>query len=292
VLKGIDSVYTYLKYPVQIILVDNNSVDATVEEVKKKFSDVEVIVNTDNKGFSSANNQAFNSCTGDIIMMMNPDAAFIDESINLMIEELIKYDGKDILIGPRIVNPDLSFQTSCWKFPSPLQHLLELFFLNTMIDTTSYYFQDKKEVMRVDFLSGACMAFNKITLAKLGGLDENLFWMDDVDFCKRNSELGGENYYLPLSTISHYIGQSSKKNQRVVISNQIISKLKYYKKHKQFSFFIISLPIFIFQILTRITLFFLIGIIKPFYLKKAGAYLYTFKRLMAYLITNKQTVVS
>ena len=292
VLKGIDSVYTYLKYPVQIILVDNKSVDATVEEVKKKFPDVEVIVNTDNKGFSAANNQAFHLCTGDIIMMLNPDAAFIDESINLMIEELIKHDGKNILIGPRIVNPDLSFQTSCWKFPSPVQHLLELFFLNTMIDTTSYYFQDKKEVMQVDFLSGACMAFNKQTLIKLVGLDVNLFWMDDADVCKRNSELGGTNYFFPLSTISHYLGQSSKKNQRVVISNQIISKLKYYKKHKQFSFFIVSLPIFIFQILTRMPLFFLIGIIKPIYLKKAGAYLYTFKRLMAYLIINKQTVVS
>ncbi len=292
VLKGIDSVYTYLKYPVQIILVDNKSVDATVEEVKKKFPDVEVIVNTDNKGFSAANNQAFHLCTGDIIMMLNPDAAFIDESVNLMIEELIKHDGKDILIGPRIVNPDLSFQTSCWKFPSPLQHVLELFFLNTMIDTTSYYFQDKKEVMQVDFLSGACMAFNKQTLIKLVGLDVNLFWMDDADVCKRNSELGGTNYFFPLSTISHYLGQSSKKNQRVVISNQIISKLKYYKKHKQFSFFIVSLPIFIFQILTRMPLFFLIGIIKPIYLKKAVAYLYTFKRLMAYLIINKQTVVS
>lgn len=292
VLDGIKSVYTYLKYPVQIILVDNNSTDGTVQEVKKQFPDVEVVANIDNKGFSAANNQAFALCKGDIIIMLNPDASFINESINLMIEELVKQPEKDVLIGPRIVNPDLSYQASCWKFPSPIQHLLELLFLNKLIDTTSYHANDWKQKTRVDFLSGACIAFNKKTLAKLRGLDENLFWMDDVDFCKRNVGLGGENYYFPLTTISHYIGQSSKKNQRVVISNQIISKLKYYRKHNSFSYFVISVPIFLLQILTRLPLFFVLGIIKPFYFQKAQAYGYTLKRLVAYLLTNKQAVVA
>lgn len=291
VLDGIKSVYTNLKFPVQIILVDNNSTDGTVDAVKRNFPEVELVANTDNKGFSAANNQAFALCKGDVIMMLNPDAAFINESINLMIEELINQPDKDVLIGPRIVNPDLSYQASCWKFPSPIQHLLELLFLNTLIDTTSYNANDWKQKKPVDFLSGACIAFSKITLTKLKGLDENLFWMDDVDFCKRNKEFGGENYYFPLTTISHYIGQSSKKNQRVVISNQIISKLKYYRKHKLFGYFVISVPIFMLQTLTRIPLFLILGLVKPFYFQKAQAYVYTLKRLVTYLVTNKQAVV-
>ena len=292
VLDAIKSVYTYLKYPVQIILVDNKSTDGTVQEVKKQYPDVEVVANTDNRGFSAANNQAFALCKGDIIMMLNPDAAFINESINLIIEELVKQSEKDVLIGPRIVNPDLSYQASCWKFPSPIQHLLELLFLNKLIDTTSYHANDCKQQTRVDFLSGACIVFSKKTLNKLSGLDENLFWMDDVDFCRRNIELGGENYYYPSSAISHCIGQSSKKNQRVVISNQIISKLKYYCKHNLFGYYVMSVPIFLLQIVTRLPLFLILGIARPFYFQKAQAYAYTLKRLIIYLITNKQTVVS
>ena len=292
VLDAIQSVYSFLKYPTQIILVDNNSQDKTVEAVKANFPEVEIIENKDNKGFSAANNQAFKQCKGEYLVMLNPDAAFVDVSINLMLQELIKLNDKNIIIGPHIVNPDGSFQASCWKFPSVAQHILELFFLNSVIDTTSYSTLNWKEKTQVDFLSGACMAFNKSTLSKLSGLDENLFWMDDVDFCKRNMELGGVNYYFPDTKIRHYIGQSSKKNQRVVISNQIISKLKFYKKHKQNVNFVLSIPVFLFQILTRIPLFLFLSIIKPFYLKKVNAYVYTLKRLFEYLFINKQSVVS
>ncbi len=194
-------------------------------------------------------------------------------------------------MGPKIVNPDLTFQHSCWRFPSPFHHLLELVFLNTLIKTNSYNTQHWKKITQVDFLSGACIAFSKETLNRLTGLDKDLFWMDDVDFCKRNREIGGENYFYPGSTIRHYIGQSSKKNQRVVISNQIISKLKYYKKHNQKINFILSVPIFIIHIITRIPVFLVLGVIKSFYLKKAAAYTFTFKRMFDYLFLNEQSVI-
>jgi O-antigen biosynthesis protein len=291
VLDAIQSVHSFLKFPTQIILVDNNSSDYTVEKVRANFPEVEIIVNTDNKGFSAANNQAFERCKGSYIIMLNPDAAFIDDSINLMIEELAKTADENVLIGPRIFYPDGSFQDSCWKYPSFFHHLMELFFLNSLFDSTSYKASNWNQKTEVDFLSGACIAFSKQTLNKLDGLDVNLFWMDDVDFCKRNIKAGGVNYYYPGSKIRHYIGQSSKKNQRVVISNQIISKLKFYRKHKQNANFVFSVPIFLLQILTRIPLFLILGIAKPFYLKKASAYVYTLNRLFEYLFSNKQSVM-
>jgi len=291
VIEGIESLYKFSQYPIQIILVDNNSTDNTLSTVRAKFPEVLIIENKENVGFSAANNQGFKLCTGKYVLLFNPDAALVENSFDLMIQEMEKREGEDVLLGTKLINTDDSFQTSCWKFPSPIQHLLELFFFNTIINTTHYNSDKLNDTIEVDFISGALIFMHQNTLTKLKGLDVNLFWMDDVDLCKRNIELGGKNIYFPNTKIKHHIGKSSKKNQNVVISNQIISKLKFYKKHKQYVYFVISVPIFMLQILSRVPLFFILGLVKKNYLAKSKAYAYTFYRLMGYLFFKTQAVI-
>jgi GT2 family glycosyltransferase len=291
VLEAIESLYQFLPFPIQIILADNNSSDHTVETVKEKFPKVSIIANTQNVGFSAANNQCFDLCVGKYVLMFNPDALLIDDSINKMIAAIESKCDHDILIAPKLINTNNSIQTSCWKFPSPFQHLLELFFVNTLIDTTSYSTKYLEKECEVDFLSGACILMSQTTLKKLKGLDVNLFWMDDVDFGKRNLLQGGLNLYYPLSVVKHHIGQSSKKNQNIVISNQIISKLKFYKKHKQYFYFLISVPIFFFQIISRTILFLILGIFKESYRTKFKAYVFTFFKFFNYLFFGSQAVI-
>ena len=291
VLEAISSVYKFCNINMQIIVADNNSTDDTVQAIKQKFPEVTVISNEKNLGFSAANNQCFDICKGDYILMLNPDAELINDSLQNMITYLSKTtNSESILIAPKLVNTDNSIQISCWKFPSPIQHLLELFFLNTVIDVTRYNFIELQNEKSINFLSGACILMKKHTLQLLKGLDVNLFWMDDVDLGKRNILNGGKNIYFPASSVKHHIGQSSKKNQNIVISNQIISKLKYYKKHKQYLYFFSSIPILFLQILSRIPLFCIIGIIKPLYFKKVKAYFYTLGKFFNYLILGHQTI--
>jgi hypothetical protein len=289
VLDAISSIYQFCSVSTQIIVADNNSNDGTIEAIKTQFPDVILIENKENVGFSAANNQCFELCEGDYVLMLNPDAKLIDNSFMKMFEHLPgAKDTENILIGPKLINTDNTHQVSCWKFPSPLQHLLELFFLNVFIDTTVYKSDELKQTTQVDFLSGACILMRKTTLNILKGLDVNLFWMDDVDFGKRNILNGGKNIYFPEATVKHHIGQSSKKNQNIVISNQIISKLKFYKKHHQLFYFYSSVPIFLLQILTRIPLFFIVGIIKSTYMIKAKAYTYTLSKFFSYLVLGNQ----
>lgn len=291
IIEGIESLYKFSQFPIQIILVDNNSSDNTLSSVRAKFPDVLIIENKENVGFSAANNQGFQLCTGNYILLFNPDAALVENSLELMIKEIDLRVGKDVLLGTKLINTDNSIQASCWKFPNPIQHLLELFFLNTWMNISQYQSDLLIETREVDFISGALIFMHVETLKKLKGLDVNLFWMDDVDLCKRNIELGGKNIYFPHTKIKHHIGKSSKKNLNIVISNQIISKLKFYKKHKQVSYFLISVPIFILQILSRVPLFFIIGLFKKEYLIKCKAYIYTFSKMMNYLFFRKQSVI-
>src|ERR1700752_465678 len=101
VLEAIQSLYQFVDNPLQIIVVDNHSSDNSVKIIQEKLPQVLIIENKRNHGFSGANNQGFEKCHGEYILMFNPDAVLIDGSINLMITELEKHQGEDVLIGPK-----------------------------------------------------------------------------------------------------------------------------------------------------------------------------------------------
>lgn len=291
VLEGIESLYKHCVFPIQIILIDNNSDDQTVDFVKKKYPEVSIIENKKNVGFSAANNQGFKLCKGDYVLMFNPDALLINDSIIKMMDELKSNKNNNILIGPKLINTDDSLQVSCWKFPSLVQHILELFFFNGIIDTSKYSNSELNKPISVDFISGAFILMSKKTIDLLNGLDENLFWMDDVDLCKRNLELGGMNIFYPYATARHHIGKSSSKKQKIVISNQIISKLKFYKKHKQFFNYSISILIYFLQIITRIFLFFILSLFSKIYKSKLEAYVFSMSKFFKYILFNKHSLI-
>jgi GT2 family glycosyltransferase len=62
-----------LQCDTEIFVVDNNSNDGSVQMVQEKFPEVNLIANKDNKGFSSANNQAIKRAKGNYILLLNPD---------------------------------------------------------------------------------------------------------------------------------------------------------------------------------------------------------------------------
>jgi hypothetical protein len=198
----------------------------------------------------------------------------------------------NLLLGPRILNPDKSFQSSAWKFPNPAQHFLESIFLNRFIDIISYpNTKTTTESIKVDFVSGAAILVSRETQQKLNGLDPDLFWMDDTDLCYRNQALGGETIYFPGWTIIHHIGQSSSKNLKIVLSNQLISKLKFYQKHRRYFSFCLSTMIFILHIILRLVFLLPASLLSKKALTKWKAYLYSFGKLFRFLFAGNRSVV-
>lgn len=57
----------------EVFVVDNNSTDGSVEYLRPKFPEVVFIENKDNPGFAKANNQAIRQCTGEYVLLLNPD---------------------------------------------------------------------------------------------------------------------------------------------------------------------------------------------------------------------------
>ncbi|MDV7400917.1 glycosyltransferase, partial [Arthrospira platensis SPKY1] len=66
--------------PVEVFVVDNNSVDDSVAMVRKKFPEVQIIANTSNVGFSAANNQAIRQARGEYVLLLNPDTVVEEDT--------------------------------------------------------------------------------------------------------------------------------------------------------------------------------------------------------------------
>lgn len=69
----------------EVWVVDNNSVDGSVSMVQDKFPWVQVIANTENLGFSQANNQAMRLSTSKYVLLLNPDTVVQEDSLKLCV---------------------------------------------------------------------------------------------------------------------------------------------------------------------------------------------------------------
>jgi N-acetylglucosaminyl-diphospho-decaprenol L-rhamnosyltransferase len=280
--------YFPVSYSYEIIVIDNNSTDGSAVAVKTNFPDVILIENKFNNGFSGANNQGIKISKGNIIFLLNPDTELTEHSL-MKLFDFVDQNNANIIAAPQLHNTDGSFQNSCYIFPGALQIVLEALFLHSFVNIKTYSKEKLQNQIEVDALSGAALIFKKELTHKIGLLDENLFWMEDIDFCYRNFKTGGRNIYFPDAVIKHHSGQSAKKNYNVSISNQVISKIKYLKKHSGYLELTIAFIFSYMHIITRILIFGVLSFSKINFLK-FKAYLFTFKKLTGYLIAGNSKV--
>ena len=275
---------------VEIIVVDNNSSDGSIEMLKQNFSDVTLIQNKGNNGFSKANNQGIDIARSENILLLNPDTEIKSDALDKMIG-FLETQKQLCIIGPKLLNTDGTLQMSCFKTPSVFTVIAESVYLHILFSSKKYFLNKMKNIFNAEAMSGAAVLFRKELVLKTGLLDEDLFWMEDVDLCYRNIKSGGTNIYFPEATIIHHSGQSAKKNYRVAISNQLMSKLKFFRKHKKYFSFFFSAIFILIQIITRIFIFGILSISSNTSQKKCDAYAFTFVKFFKYIFTGNKNII-
>jgi len=70
----------------EVFVVDNDSRDGTVEMVKQRFPQVNLIANQENAGFAKANNQAIKLAKGRYVLLLNPDTEILENALEKMVE--------------------------------------------------------------------------------------------------------------------------------------------------------------------------------------------------------------
>ncbi len=203
----------------EVFVVDNDSIDASIEMIKDKFPQVTLIENKENVGFSKANNQAIASSKGEFILLLNPDTV-VEEDTFLKVIMFMKAHPEAGGLGVRMLDGKGKFLPESKRgLPTPLVALTKIIGLSSLFPKSKYFgkyhlgYLDEHKTNEVDILSGAFMLMRKKTLEKVGLLDEAFFmYGEDVDLSYRIQLGGYKNYYFPETRIIHYKGESTKKS--------------------------------------------------------------------------------
>jgi GT2 family glycosyltransferase len=215
----LQSVYTALKnIDSELFVVDNNSVDNSVEMLRAKFPQVYLICNKENVGFAKANNQAIDLATGDYILLLNPDTVVEADTFEKVIAFMDNTPDAGGL-GVKMVDGRGEYLPESKRgLPVPSVAFYKMFGLSKLFKKSKRFgkyhltYLDPNEIHRVEVLSGACMFLRKSLLDTIGLLDEDYFmYGEDIDLSYRISKAGFQNYYFPLTRIIHYKGESTKK---------------------------------------------------------------------------------
>lgn len=203
----IDSVLQSTYAPLEIILIDNGSVDGSLELVKTKYPAVIILENGKNIGFAQGNNKGVEISNGKYFVTLNNDVVVEPAWLERPLEYLESDDCIGI-VGCRQMNYfNRSLVDSYFHYPSP-GLIFERLGNGKPYDAKSF-FAIPGYVISVN---GGSAIVRKDLFLRLGGFDNNFFaYHDETDFCMRIFLNGFKCVYSPQSVVYHKDGASFKK---------------------------------------------------------------------------------
>lgn len=203
----------------EVWVVDNNSVDGSVEMVRNRFPWVKLIASKENHGFSRGNNLAITQSTGQYVLLLNPDTVVEEDTFSKVITFMDAHPEAGGL-GVKMIDGNGRFLPESKRgLPTPKVAFFKIFGLAALFPKSKRFgryhlgFLSNDEIHEVEILSGAFMFMRKSALDKVGLLDEDFFmYGEDIDLSWRLIQGGYKNYYFPETRIIHYKGESTKKS--------------------------------------------------------------------------------
>jgi len=226
----------HAKQALEIKLIDN-SVDEqekqTLERLVTEFSNVELLFNSENLGFSKAVNQGAKLAKGDAILLLNPDTVVSEGALDELYAAVFP---KDVAIaGPLILFPDGTEQPAGRrKTPTPARAFSSLFGLSRLGLGKGYAMGGNpipSEAQEVDAVSGSCLLIRKSVFEQLGFMDEGYaMHCEDLDLCMRVKLADFKLMFVPTAVVTHAKGHSSHNRQLWVTWQLHRGMIRYYKK--------------------------------------------------------------
>ncbi len=227
----------------EIIVVDNGSHDGCLQMAAELYPSVRCIQTGKNLGFAAGNNAGIREARGDYFLILTPDVTVRAGAITTLVD-FMRAHPQAGLAGPRLVNPDGSFQISCRTFQTPKMILLRrtpLVLLRKMKDELDRHLMsdfDHRSTRPVDWVTGACMIVSRKAAEKAGPFDERFFfYVEDMEWCRRMWMAGFSVYYVAEAEMVHLWEQASATDMWAFFKLKrltrwhIASWFKYYLKY-------------------------------------------------------------
>ena len=186
----------------QIILIDNESNQKDLNDLKNQFDQVKTFTSEKNLGFTGANNIGINYAIKnqfEYVMLLNNDTEIDKNFINPLLEAFQKYN-KLGAVQPVIMN--FYQNKKVWNAGGNL---------NKFFGYTSVIKKPKYINRKIDWITGCCILIKTEVIKKVGLLDENFFaYYEDVDWSIRIKKAGYDLAVVKSSLIYHHGSKASK----------------------------------------------------------------------------------
>jgi len=226
-------------------VVDNASADGSAEMVRERHPWVHLHSNAENLGFVRGNNlilkqlQQQGTETGfeaDFVWLLNPDTTVQPGALSTLLRFFEKHPRAG-LVGPQLLNPDGSLQTSAFRFPDLLQPLFDLGWLPQRFYHTRFNgrYPDATDdsPFRIDHPLGAAMMARGAAIQQVGLLDPQFFmYCEEIDWAWRMRKAGWEAWLVPEAKVVHYGGASTNQARPATTAYLWESRAKLYRKHR------------------------------------------------------------
>lgn len=216
----------------EIIVVDNNSSDNSLEEVRKRFKSVNIFNSGSNLGFGKANNLGIKIASGRNIFFLNSDTLLINNAVKILSDYLDKNE-KIGICGGNLFNNELKEANSfCRIMPGIFSEInvMSLTKISKLIYGRNSSFNYTSNPLNVAYITGADMMVPKRILDIVGGFDPDFFlYYEETELTNRVKKAGYLVNSLPQAKIIHLEGASSKNiSWKTDVYNR--SRKIYYKK--------------------------------------------------------------
>jgi GT2 family glycosyltransferase len=220
-------------HELELIVVDNNSSDGSVEAIRREFPAVKLVAQTENRGFAGGVNPGVQVATQPFVLLLNTDA----QTSRASIEEAAQYMAglpQVGILGPQILSPQRNPQSSAWRDPSLTWMALSAVGLSKLkpFNFERYHEKPFTEATAVDCVSGCAMMLRRDLLDELGGFDEDYFmYFEETDFCVRARRRGAQVHYAPVGEFLHDEGGTSKTVRLRTFLDFRRSEILFHRKH-------------------------------------------------------------
>lgn len=224
----------------EVLVIDNASSDDTVRRASRFASQARIYQNTVNTGFAGGVNQGVRLASGDILVLINPDAVAAPGALDKLADALEKYNadaaGGMLLVEDR--KPQIGNMVR--RMPKLGSALAELFLLNNIWRRNPWNRSyrcldlDYTRAQEVENPAGATLMFRRSAWDRVGGFDEGFFpvWFEDADFCACVLKAGSKIVFEPAAVFDH--GGAHSVKQISFFNHQVIwyrNMLRYFGKH-------------------------------------------------------------
>ncbi len=246
----LDSVQSVIKttknISYEIIIVDNNSRDGSVEAIRNfqfsifnsqsntKNKNFQIIKNGENLGFSKANNIGVGKAQGRYILFLNSDTIVYEKTLETMVRFMDNH--KDCGIATcrvNLINGEID-DASHRGFPTPVRSLFYFSGLSKIFSNSLFFngyhlgYRNLSKIHEIEACAGAFMIVRKEAGKDIGWFDKDYFFYgEDLDFCYKIKNKGWKIYYVPVVSILHYKGVSGgikKISQNITTANRETKK--------------------------------------------------------------------